>query len=58
MGNMMPCGPRSRAFLAHAAVVSGTRRMAAVPAAARAWRQGRASEMPPWPCSMSTTTKS
>lgn len=44
---MIPCGPKSKAFLAHAAVVSGTRRIAAVFAAASAWIQGRASEMLP-----------
>lgn len=58
IGNMMPCGPRSRAFFAHAAEDSGRRRIAAVLVAARAWRQGSAAEIPPWPCSMSTTAKS
>lgn len=55
---MIPCGPKSKAFLAHVAVVSGTRRIAAVCEAASAWRHGRVSEMVPWPCSMSMTTKS
>lgn len=48
----------SRAFLAQVGEDSGRRRMAGVPAAARAWRHERASEMPPCPCSMSTTAKS
>lgn len=54
----MPCGPRSRAFFAQVAEVSGTRRIAAVLVAFRARRQVRASEIPPGPCSMSTTAKS
>ena len=58
MGNMRPCGPRSRAFLAHVAELSGNRRIAGVFVAASAWIHASASGMPPGPCSMSTTTKS
>lgn len=58
IGNMIPCGPRSRAFLAQAAEDSGKRRIAGVLAAARARRQSSASEIPPGPCSMSMTAKS